>query len=177
MKLFDDAAVGNGVLHIAEQIAASILSTASVEIVWLPCRSINLSNMTVCEAPRGALEIHILPEPLTTDSHEDTLGIALLHDPAGDRAAVFFSRAREVAATSAGGIEVAQVLGCAMAHEIGHLLLKSGTHSREGVMRADFQTADFRKAVRNELTFTSAERDLIRKHRQAFSSSPPGQRL
>jgi hypothetical protein len=176
VKLFDDAAVGNGVLHIAEQTAASILRTASVEIVWLRCRSIDRSNMTLCEAPRGALEMHILPEPLTTDSHKDTLGIALLHDGAGDRAAVFFSRSREVAARGAGGIEVAQVLGCAMAHEIGHLLLRSGTHSREGVMRSDFQTADFRKAVRHELTFTSAQCDLIRKHRQDFSSAPPGQR-
>jgi hypothetical protein len=53
------------------------------------------------------------------------------------------------------------VLGSAMAHEIGHMLL-SGRHSQQGVMRASFNQADFRRIAAGDLAFTDSEAAGIR---------------
>ena len=55
------------------------------------------------------------------------------------------------------GTEVGDVLGLAMAHEIGHLLLKSAAHSAGGVMVPRFLQAQLVTAERGSLTFTRNE--------------------
>jgi hypothetical protein len=58
--------------------------------------------------------------------------------------------------------EVAQVLGYAMAHEIGHLLLPAPAHSSTGIMHEGWDTDDVRRIVSGALTFTPAQDVLIR---------------
>jgi len=53
------------------------------------------------------------------------------------------------------------VLAHAMAHEIGHLLLPYG-HSTTGLMRANWDDADLRRAVRRQLNFTAEQAESIR---------------
>jgi hypothetical protein len=53
------------------------------------------------------------------------------------------------------------VLGHAMAHEIGHLLLPRG-HSALGLMRADWSTEDLRDAAHGELNFTPEQAEALR---------------
>jgi len=48
------------------------------------------------------------------------------------------------------------VLGAAMAHEMGHMLLQSG-HTATGLMRAEFNQADFRRIVSGELHLSLSE--------------------
>jgi hypothetical protein len=52
-------------------------------------------------------------------------------------------------------------LAHAMAHEIGHLLLPYG-HSATGLMRADWEGKDLRRAVQGQLKFTPQQAELIR---------------
>ena len=162
VKLFNDAAVGNEVLHPAVGDAAFILKSICVEVVLTRCLPLSVSNQTPCQAPAGALEVHILSAPVTSDFHEDTLGIAMPRLAGGDRAAVFLSHVRETAARNVGVTSVSDVLGCALAHEIGHLLLHSASHSSEGVMRANLRSADLKKAAQRQLTFTAEQREAIR---------------
>jgi hypothetical protein len=163
VKLFNDAFVSRQLLHSAAGEAAWILKSACVELLWVPCSPVSRSNMAPCTAPVGALELHILSAPLTNDFRDDTLGIAILHPDPGDRAAVFVSRVRETAARNAGLAGVKEIMGSVMAHEIGHLLLHSNSHSSEGVMRADFRPTDLRRAVQRQLNFTPEERDTIQR--------------
>src|SRR2546423_11223029 len=114
VKLFNDAAVGSEVLHPAIVNAAWILKSICVEVVWTHCLPVSVSNQTPCHAPAGALELHILAVPGTSDFHEDTLGIAMPRLAGGDRAAVFLSHVRETAARNAGVTSVSGVLGCAV---------------------------------------------------------------
>ena len=53
------------------------------------------------------------------------------------------------------------VLGTAMAHELGHLLI-SKEHTQTGIMKAYFNQSDFRKARQGELRLTSEQARLIR---------------
>jgi len=60
------------------------------------------------------------------------------------------------------------VLGAAMAHEMGHMLLQSG-HTATGLMRAEFNQADFRHIMSGELHLSLAEAATVR----ALLMTPP----
>jgi len=83
------------------------------------------------------------------------------HLGSGDHAGVFLSRVRQTAARNTGTIEVSDLLGYVMAHEIGHLLLHSTTHSSEGLMRAEYRPADLKKAGQRQLKFTPEQAEVI----------------
>jgi hypothetical protein len=167
VKLFNDAAVGNEVLHRAKEEAAWLLKSICVDVAWVPCPVVARSNLRPCEAPVGALELHILSSPGTNDFGENILGIAMPHLGSGDHAGVFLSRVRQKAAQNVGLIDLPELLGCVMAHEIGHLLLHSNVHSSEGLMRTEFRRADLKKAAQRQLKFSSEEGEAI--HRNALA--------
>ena len=48
------------------------------------------------------------------------------------------------------------VLGAAMAHEMGHLLMLDA-HSTTGIMRREWNQEDFRQAGHDNLSFTQAQ--------------------
>ena len=164
VKLFNDASVSRKLLHSAAGDAAWILKSACVELLWVPCAPVSRSNMAPCTAPAGALELHILPTPPTNDFRDDTMGIAILRPDPGDHAAVFVSRVRETAARNPGLADVKDIMGAVMAHEIGHLLLHSNSHSSAGVMSADFRQTDLIRASQRQLIFAPEERDTIQRN-------------
>lgn len=75
---------------------------------------------------------------------------------------VFYDRVQQVARryqTSDGS-----VLGVAIAHEIGHLLLPYGSHSSSGLMKAVWDNRQFFLARGGLLRFTAQQAALIRSH-------------
>ena len=73
-------------------------------------------------------------------------------------ALVFWDRIVELAQTS-GSTDV--ILGHAMAHEIGHLLM-GAQHSQIGLMRPRWDKGDIRTAARGRLRFTPAQAEALR---------------
>lgn len=63
------------------------------------------------------------------------------------------------------------VLAHVMAHEIGHLLLPYG-HSSTGLMRANWDVADLRRAVYRQLKFTPEQAALIRAKLRGATAQP-----
>jgi hypothetical protein len=57
--------------------------------------------------------------------------------------------------------DVARLLGFAIAHEMGHLLLPAG-HSPSGIMRPDWNGDDLRHIASGSLQFTPAQANAIR---------------
>lgn len=155
IKLFNEVHVQPASLHGAEREAAWLLGLACVKVTWIHC-PVPVGPPTV---PCGAadMELHVLAHPLTEDFSGEALGFAM---PSRGHAAVFVSRIQETAQSS-GLIEVADLLGYAMAHEIGHVLLRSTAHSSEGLMRGHYQASDLKRAAAGLLKFTSRERDAI----------------
>lgn len=58
----------------------------------------------------------------------------------GSQAAVFYTKIAGFHSISL--VDPGTLLGYAMAHELGHLLLGSNSHSPTGLMSADWRTAD-----------------------------------
>ena len=54
-------------------------------------------------------------------------------------------------------IEVPIILGCVIAHELGHLLLGSNSHSEAGVMQARWETRQVKQLLMGSLLFTTEQ--------------------
>jgi hypothetical protein len=56
------------------------------------------------------------------------------------------------------------MLGCVMAHELGHLLLRDPGHSTIGIMQPQLGNEQMRQALTARLRFTSQQAKFIREH-------------
>jgi hypothetical protein len=98
----------------------------------------------------------------------DTVMGAAVRTPQGTRVVyVFYRRVREEAERY--GVSTALVLACAMAHEVGHLLMPGRGHSTDGLMRALWHADDFQRADQGLLRFSDEQVGLIRR---ALASEP-----
>ncbi|MEZ5360760.1 MAG: hypothetical protein R2748_00055 [Bryobacterales bacterium] len=74
---------------------------------------------------------------------------------------VFLNRVRSHAEGM--GVSEAVLLGHAIAHEVGHLLLGRNSHSVSGLMAAKWEGAALVMAGHGRLAFLSAEADEVRR--------------
>ena len=84
----------------------------------------------------------------------DALGIAVGTETGGRIAYVLHHRVTGIARGYRAPASV--VLGSAIAHELGHLLMVNA-HAAAGIMRATWNQADFREASHGNLLFTPAQ--------------------
>ena len=77
---------------------------------------------------------------------------------------VFYQRVRAQAERN--GVSTPLVLACAMAHELGHLLMPGHGHSAHGLMRACWNRDDFQRADQGRLHFSNEQAGLIRQRVQ-----------
>jgi hypothetical protein len=118
------------------------------------------------EAPSDPPNILMLiNQDATPGSRSNALGISLPFVGEGNRAGVFYSRIAAVARETAVslGASVAEVLAHAMAHEIGHLLLRWTTHEKEGLMRGDWTFVELHAMKSSKLLFSAGEAATMRR--------------
>jgi len=123
-----------------------VLKSLCVEVEWV-------------ETP--ALEMRIIVGRLGAGVTEHALGITILAAGHRNRGAVFFSRVRAFEAEYGYLIDLGKLLGCVLAHEIGHLLLGTTAHSPEGIMIANFGEAEVLRAAQRRLRFTPSDREMF----------------
>jgi hypothetical protein len=155
------------VVHLAvnTQVDPTALTSGRQEAAWILrslCAAIQWSEVELADG----LLIRVLSAPLTTDPTPDALGFAMPNIGRGDRGAVFLSRIQEKVEASGGRVSLPILLGTVIAHEIGHLLLGTTTHSAEGIMRADFGKVELEKAAQRHLVFTAADRAAFSRRRR-----------
>jgi hypothetical protein len=153
----------------AEREANKIFSRTGVQLTWLDYSlddKEEVESGQTCGPPFGPADVRlrILSDRLTElrGTHPSSLGLALPCTDAdgGCFVNVFYQRAEELAKDGALGL--AKVLGHAIAHEIGHLLLGSNAHSASGLMRAKWGPKDLQRADKGDLRFGAKEAELLR---------------
>ena len=108
--------------------------------------------------------------PRSASSAGEVFGVAFLSDEGtGCYSDVFYDRARELHANW--NVGLADILGNVMAHELGHLLLGSNSHSGAGIMRAHWQGEELHRLSRGSLWFTSEQASHMRG--KLNGASPP----
>lgn len=90
-------------------------------------------------------------------------GVSLrTEDQPGQFAYVFYSHVRDFVHKNDLIEHKARILGLAIAHEMGHLLLPHNTHSDTGIMRATWDREDLKRGANGKLVFSEKEAQLIR---------------
>ena len=168
MRVYDYARMSHATLQAAELSAANIVRKAGIETVWFDCpvEAAAASAPVACQQAIGPAEIVLRILPRFAPGHglyqDGTLGLSVVPtgSEGGTYAGVFFDRVETLA--KVGAASPSEILGHATAHEIGHLLLRSNQHSMVGIMRAQWNDEDLRRASQGSLLFTARQSELIR---------------
>jgi hypothetical protein len=160
--------ISHRLLTRAEGEAAAILNQAGIRVAWVDCplTTTESGNYADCGEPIGTADFVI--KVLTAGevdrfcTHPDVLGQALEcpRNQTGCSAYVFHRSVQELARY--GDASESQLLGHALAHEIGHLLLGPNSHTAFGVMRAQWRRQDLQTIARAYLFFTDQQSWRIR---------------
>ena len=146
--LRNDAHVADGTLDEARRVVSEIYSEAELTLSWCS----DDCTVTIALRPRASAD--------TARRAKDAMG----YTPGGgeDRGQLAFVLINRVNET-ADGYSTAKsiVLGAAIAHELGHLLI-SKKHTKTGIMKAYLNQSDFRKARQGELRLTAEQGRHIR---------------
>lgn len=147
--------------------AAAIVEAAGISVEWYDCT--DNGRRPVCQDARragnfiarlmptmtiGATPRQVSVEALNTPTETDPpLGFAVVDPGAhtGKMATLFHDQIESVARRT--GVARSELLGRALAHEIGHLLLGVRGHSRSGIMRAVWTDDELTRDRREDWLF------------------------
>lgn len=178
VRIYDNAGVLAGDRARAITRANEILSRADLTVDWRDCPAGGMRNRGNCLAPpaRGDLAVRLVRSP-KSDPHSRALGTALIDDTTGSGtlATVYVDRVMSVAGQAK--TDVWGMVGRVMAHEIGHLLLGSNSHSASGLMREIWTLRDLARNRPQDWSFSRAQRDELRNQRitrKSTATQPAG---
>jgi hypothetical protein len=98
--------------------------------------------------------------PRSRHATNEVFGVAFLSARGeGCYSDIFYDRVMELHANW--NASLADTLANVMAHELGHLLLGSNSHSGMGIMRAHWQSEELRRLSRGGLWFTNEQADRM----------------
>jgi hypothetical protein len=148
IELRNDAKFRRNAIEAAQALVSGIYAPAGVHLIWTS----QDPQLTVVLKPSASAEI--------TLRAEDAMGFTPGTDEIRGRLAfVLIHRVNRIAEGYA--VSPSIVLGVAIAHELGHLLI-SKEHSASGIMQPYFNQSDFRNAREGRLLFTSEQAEAVR---------------
>jgi hypothetical protein len=156
--VYDTAQASPALLAAAEREAGRILGEAGVRVVWLDCldRNSSADAQELCHKAREPTDVvlRVLPGHIQGRLQDSLFGFVF--PPA--LASVYYEYAGRLASSDR---EISIMLGCAIAHEVGHLLLGPNSHSGGGIMHGEWGPKEFRLALMGGLLFTSQQSKVI----------------
>ncbi len=156
--VYNTARVSPRDLALAQQQATMIFRQAGIATAWVDCTAASLKGACQPAGP-GQFIVHIVARGKT--SSDAVFGLAFLgNDGTGKYSDVFYDRIEKMHRDS--GASPARLLGTVAAHEIGHLLLGSQSHSAMGVMSARWRGEEMRRVSMGGLRFTSEQASRMR---------------
>jgi len=145
-------------LRETEDRASLIFRKAGVEIEWAECpmSDEDPSLYPKCPAVLDATQLFLRILPRAAAKTEDS-GQAFV---AGRIANIFWTRVEEQAQRL--NVSASRFLAHTVAHELGHLLLGSNSHSPVGIMTARWDAPTVTRILQDGLYFNSQQSELIR---------------
>jgi hypothetical protein len=161
VRTYNYAAVSAELLSAARSEAEHIFKRARIAIDWIDCRVPGAASGSACTDPlieRRDLMLRLMERPpVNSDDRFVALGESMVdrEERRGVLMTIDMSPVRIIARRSTTPIPT--LLGRAIAHEIGHLLLGSADHSRLSVMRAQWSNDELRGVKPAHWGFSSRE--------------------
>jgi len=154
VRVYDMASDGATARADALHEAAQALASASVAVDWRDCSRGGAFHPCRTVRDQGDLVVRIMRTRMPSG---DELGFAAV-DPSGRAtviATVYYDVVRRVAGRT--GLDEHVLLGRAIAHEIGHLLLRAPGHADSGLMRPLWTDAELAANRPADWVFTDGE--------------------
>ena len=161
VSVYDFAHIGLKTMTQSEQLATRIFALAGVEAQWSTGSLSDTQNIMLdfsptgpsgCGAPLPAvLRVQVLsraPNGLPPQA----LGFSLPCAERGMQVTLFEDRIETVSQASHACFY--RVLAHALAHELGHVLLRSQLHEKTGLMKAIWNQSDWQRAAVNIIPFS-----------------------
>ena len=143
------------VLRQAEVEAERIFALSGIQIRWLECAP-GLGTEDPCQRVPGANEFVAQFVRTGQTSLDSILGVAFVgRDGDGKYCDIFFDRIQETVRTTRTGL--AQLLATVIAHELGHLLLGSHSHSFFGILMPHWNQEELQRIAMGDLLFSKGE--------------------
>ena len=148
------------------EFAAMILQRTGVELLSVDCSLEAARSAPPCSGFRGPNQFSIRlirwQEKGTDEIACRKLGFAHALDTTPGNGIVYLFADVIAAVAKDRRVPQQDVLGVAITHEIGHLLIAKG-HSDAGIMRGRLEESEWRKASQGLLGFTPQQAEIIRK--------------
>jgi len=173
IRIYDGGATDPHTRSNALVTAASIVAESGVDAAWRDCTP--AGTAPPCDRVRGPrdLMIRILTSNAASDHHStgamrrdgavhgSTLGFAVVESGSrtGVLGTIFMDRVRTTAERT--GVDPAVLLGRAIAHEAGHLMLRTAGHVHTGLMRGVWTDEELVQDRRDDWLFAPAQRRLL----------------
>ena len=156
--LHDSASVAEPTLEQAREFAAGVFHAAGIEIDGASEASSCAEGST---ARAFCVQVLLRPHhPQFEPGKVRTMGVALAADTNRAVVSVYLDAVAYVARRY--GQPISKVLGIALAHEIGHVLLPPPSHSTSGIMRPSWEGDALRHAISGDIAFTARQAALMR---------------
>jgi hypothetical protein len=163
VQVYDYTGLRPSALHAFITGTHEILTGAGISVEVDACpRGVS----TPCESRRGSFRqvvIRVVAEAPRTEreARRQHLGQSIATHEGGTYASVFLNLAEEEAAET--NLPRMVVLSYTAAHEVGHLLLGDEAHTPQGLMKADWETDDFRAMAQNRFHFSPEQSQELKR--------------
>jgi len=119
----------------------------------------SMCSQNPCLEPLEATDIvlRVLSEPTQNRFQDTVFGFAVVPI----LVSVYYDYALNTAKRDNAEFEVPIILGCVIAHEVGHLLLGLNSHSGSGVMQPRWERRQIRQVMTGTLLFSPEQAKLI----------------
>ena len=154
------------VLGKAQAEASRILARSGIVFSWTYCPpnpSVDSPWRCGVEPAPGEIRVRIVGHPPNNVFQDSIFGFAI----APTFATVYYDLAQTlIKAASEAESFLPVVLGCLIAHEIGHLLLGENQHSVSGIMQASWDIRQIQLLTKGVLQFTPQQSARMRNNTQ-----------
>ena len=165
IRVYDSTGVTPNDRTAALKIAGAILSRADLDAIWIVCTPARDGrHQPGCDAAPASHELVVrltYSSPTAEDGNSRAFGYSLIDatTATGTLSTVFVDRVDWLAST--GKAKRTDVLGRAIAHEIGHQLLGSNDHAPRGLMRETWTAEELTRNRPDDWQFSSAQRTAL----------------
>jgi hypothetical protein len=173
VRIYDNVGVARSDLATAFRTAQDILRRADLSVDWVQCRARRDGPVPgVCDQPlsSGDVVVRLIEGSDKETGERRALGYSLFDsNGVSGFATVYVDRVDWLAKRAQ--YPVAPVLGRAIAHEIGHLILRSNAHTETGLMREVWTAEQIVKNRREDWTFSPDQGGDLRNARLVMLSN------
>jgi hypothetical protein len=158
VSVFNDSGISSEILKQAERVSSRVFEESGIHVDWVNCSPADDApgGEVACWQAAFPQHLHLRIVRRSLSLKDSNLGISyLLSDGTGCQADIFYEGIEKLSHETF--VEPATILGHVAAHEIGHLLLGSNSHSPWGIMRAHWNMEELARANKGLLLFTKSQ--------------------